>query len=775
MRPSNCFVVLTLVFALSGKVGLAAQPTPADDGRIDRIARLCKVWGTVRYLHPYLAYKDIDWDAALIKSLPKVRAAKDTDEFAQVVQEMLNALGDPATRVIRKPVMSNSSTDKPIKQEGTGASDLKDDKTDPPLFTWLEGDVFAVFPNAVTNSVKLVAWRDQLRKEITQARSVVLDLRIPEASEFNYFRGIALREIQDLLTAKEVQAPALRSLIHSGYRPQTGITSGGYYSAVITQPPEVFAPAAGAKARKTVFLFSHNSSVPAIAVALQRAGESFIVSQGRFPGESLYSGKSVDLAEGITVSVRTYEMIAPEGMVAIAPDREVPANANWNIKGPAFTAALELIRGPVRPRTGLKAATVAATPVWRPDKKYDDMHYPDADYRLLALFRFWNVIHYFYPYKHLLDDDWDTILPRFIPTFEAAGDAREYELAVAELATHVADGHTGVTGPELTKSIGEAPAPIQVRLVEKVPVITRLWDETIAKEAGIQIGDILVTVDGEPIEERMKRLGKYIASSTPQWHQLVVMSLLLAGPEGSAVKIGLRDGNNKAKEVILTRAKKYFQQMLMKPASSVFRILPGNIGYVDLEQLTTEQVDAMFDAFKDTKSIIFDLRNYPQGTAWAIAARLNVKGTRYGALYYRQVVDGFLEVDSIHPEDNGRIGFYQLLDTTDKWKYQGKTVTLINERTISQAEHSGLYFEAACGTTFIGSPTAGANGDVTYFTLPGGLSVQFTGHDVRHADGRQLQRIGLVPHIEVRPTIKGIRENKDEVLERAITFLKEGK
>jgi C-terminal processing protease CtpA/Prc len=115
------------------------------------------------------------------------------------------------------------------------------------------------------------------------------------------------------------------------------------------------------------------------------------------------------------------------------------------------------------------------------------------------------------------------------------------------------------------------------------------------------------------------------------------------------------------------------------------------------------------------------------------------------------------------------------LAPTAKWKYRGKTVTLIDERAISQAEHTGLFLEAACGTTFIGSPTAGANGDVTNFALPGGLVFVFTGHDVRHADGRQLQRIGLVPHVKVRPTLKGIRQGKDEVLERALQYLKDDK
>ena len=72
---------------------------------------------------------------------------------------------------------------------------------------------------------------------------------------------------------------------------------------------------------------------------------------------------------------------------------------------------------------------------------------------------------------------------------------------------------------------------------------------------------------------------------------------------------------------------------------------------------------------------------------------------------------------------------------------------LVDERTISQAEHTGLFFEAANGTTFIvGSPTMGANGDVTNSSVSRRhVSDTFTGHDVRHADGRQLQRVGLQP------------------------------
>ncbi|MEO8593974.1 MAG: hypothetical protein ABI759_11695 [Candidatus Solibacter sp.] len=94
---------------------------------------------------------------------------------------------------------------------------------------------------------------------------------------------------------------------------------------------------------------------------------------------------------------------------------------------------------------------------------------------------------------------------------------------------------------------------------------------------------------------------------------------------------------------------------------------------------------------------------------------------------------------------------------------------------ISQSEHSGLFYRTANGTVFIGSPTQGANGDVTYFMAPGGIRINFSGHDVRWPDGKQLQRVGLLPDIEVRPTIAGIQSARDEVLERAVAYLEKGK
>jgi hypothetical protein len=55
--------------------------------------------------------------------------------------------------------------------------------------------------------------------------------------------------------------------------------------------------------------------------------------------------------------------------------------------------------------------------------------------------------------------------------------------------------------------------------------------------------------------------------------------------------------------------------------------------------------------------------------------------------------------------------------------------------------------------------------------LPGGIRANFTGLEVRHGDGGPLQRIEIQPHIHVEPTIQGIRQGRDEVLEAAVAFV----
>ena len=63
-------------------------------------------------------------------------------------------------------------------------------------------------------------------------------------------------------------------------------------------------------------------------------------------------------------------------------------------------------------------------------------------------------------------------------------------------------------------------------------------------------------------------------------------------------------------------------------------MLPGNIGYVDLDRLTRPMLDEMFDAVKDTRGLILDMRGYPRGVRQAtIAARFTNRESVEAAIF----------------------------------------------------------------------------------------------------------------------------------------------
>jgi C-terminal processing protease CtpA/Prc len=82
-----------------------------------------------------------------------------------------------------------------------------------------------------------------------------------------------------------------------------------------------------------------------------------------------------------------------------------------------------------------------------------------------------------------------------------------------------------------------------------------------------------------------------------------------------------------------------------------------------------------------------------------------------------------------------------------------------------------MAFKAVNNSKIVGSTTAGADGNVSEIFLPGGLRTLISGIGIYYPDGTETQRIGIVPDVVVKPTIEGIKKNRDEVLEKAIELI----
>jgi C-terminal processing protease CtpA/Prc len=745
----------------------SAQQAAKDEGvRVDRLIALAKLWSAVEYFHPYLAYRnDIDWDAALIKAIPRVDAARTSGEYAAAVENMLSELGDPVSHVLTAPVStptnSSSSAERQPSFRRTADGILVVSMTH-----------YADFLDFVGTSERLAS----LKKELPTARAVVVDLR-PDATPSESEQGSASSAISrsglaGALTTVALTIPGERRRMHVGYAPQDGSTSGDYSSGFYLEGSQPIKPESGAKDLPVVFLIGPHADLPEVALGLQACGKAAIVVEGSFNEEVAVSTQTLELPAGVRAQLRLGELIYDDNTNGFEPNVTVPASAEKDERNRALQFAMQLARKgrfASPKRSGLTHQALAMR-----DKTYEEMPYPSAEYRVLAAFRIWAVINYFFPYKDLMGEDWNEVLRQFIPRMEVAKDAIDYNLTVAEMVAHIHDSHGSSRSAVLQEYFGEARAPVRVRMIEGLPVITGFTNAEAAKDAGLEIGDVILKVDNQDAGDRITERLKYIAQSTPQAGMFYATERsLLRGPKDSIAVFTVRDLHDQVREVRVSRKVDYVPQTTGDRTGEILRILPGNIGYADLDRLPASRVDEMFEKFKTCPAIIFDDRGYPHGTAWPIAPRLTDKIDVIGAMFKRR--------DAMSPDfPSGELSssqevttFFQRLPRTDKWRYHGKTVLLIDERTVSQAEHTGLFFEAANGTKFIGSPTEGANGDVTNFSVPGGIYVSFSGQGVWHADGRQLQRVGLQPNIEVRPTLAGIRSGIDEVLERALEYLRE--
>jgi C-terminal processing protease CtpA/Prc len=276
-------------------------------------------------------------------------------------------------------------------------------------------------------------------------------------------------------------------------------------------------------------------------------------------------------------------------------------------------------------------------------------------------------------------------------------------------------------------------------------------------------GDIIVKCNNTDIDVFREDLKKYIPGSNEPVIQRNINAYVRRGTAEQLTFTILRDGvlsdvTVKGYNLTTIRNETKFQDNLLPK----WKILPGNIGYIHMGILQIPDVSAAMADLTNTEAIIFDVRNYPRYT-WrfitpyllprlAHFARFSLPDLDFPGSFY----DSVLIPASM--EDNP--GYYR-----------GKVVILCNEVTQSHAEYTCMALQTAPGATVIGSQTAGADGDVRYIYLPGGIVTYMTGYGVFYPDGTPTQRVGIVPDIEIRSTVKGIKQGRDEVLERAVQFI----
>lgn len=412
------------------------------------------------------------------------------------------------------------------------------------------------------------------------------------------------------------------------------------------------------------------------------------------------------------------------------------------------------------------------------EKKYDSMSFPNMEYRLLFLSRFWNIINYFAPYKYLIGKNWDDVLTEFIPRFLNVSNTVSYYKTWMELAKALHDGHSQLTlynqDTQLNELVfGKYTVPFYCQILDGQVVVRKLSDDSLCKKAGIRRGDVILKLDNESIVKEIEVKRKYISASNNLSSDHQLSRFVLDGETPLAHLTVKR--RNKVFTTTIERisSSKNFQKNWKEifnytSGNSVFQKFDDSILLIYAAQIWSGNIDTVRSLIKHSKAIIFDVRNHPYEENYAIYNLFDIFLNRAKIINYSTIA--LPDLPSLFEwKPSAKIG------GTNKNTYGGKVLILCDERTQSQGEYTCMALQTIPKSITIGTQTAGADGLQTNIPIGGGLNISYSGYGVYYPDKTQTQRTGIKIDIHVQKSIAGIKSNRDEILERALQYIKKGR
>src|SRR6476469_3467211 len=287
------------------------------------------------------------------------------------------------------------------------------------------------------------------------------------------------------------------------------------------------------------------------------------------------------------------------------------------------------------------------------------------------------------------------------------------------------DPHSSYMNPKIYKDMqvqtrGEfGGLGIEVTMESGVIKVVSPIDDTPASKAGIQSGDLIVALDGEPVQ------GLSLQEAVEK----------MRGKVGTSIKISLRRTNVKDPiDVTLTRE-------TIKVKATRFR-LEGDVGYIRVTSFTEQATSGVLDAIDKIKKeagpklkgYVLDLRNNPGGLLDQAIS----------------MVDAFL--------DKGEIVSVKARKAEDVQRWNAKPgdvtgglpiVVLMNGGSASASEIVAGALQDHRRAIVLGTRSFGKGSVQTIMQVTGGGAIRLTTALYFTPSGRSIQKEGIKPDIEV--------------------------
>lgn len=384
----------------------------------------------------------------------------------------------------------------------------------------------------------------------------------------------------------------------------------------------------------------------------------------------------------------------------------------------------------------------------------------DRPVRLAAIAELSMVMQHFYPYFDIAKTDWARETRRGFAAASKDSTPTLFQETLSRMLGALRDGHGNI----VKAGSARGTYPVLFGWVENQLVVTRVMDTTVT---GVRRGDVVVSVDGVPARQKLEAIEALLSASTPQWARSKSTSELARAVVGTVMQLRVRSGASAQTPIRNAQLKagpmntREDIPVDIRP-DKIAELRPGVL-YVDMGRITDDDFRFARSRLTSAQHIVFDMRGYPSFNT----------ATLFPMLSDSLVMSAHFETPLTTMPDQQRVtyreGRWRLLPT--KPRITAKTYFLTDGRAISYAESTMGIVEAYKLGEIIGTPTAGTNGNINPFVLPGDFTVYWTGMRVTKHDGSAHHGVGILPTIRAEPTIRGIWEGRDEVLEKALEVI----
>jgi C-terminal processing protease CtpA/Prc len=374
----------------------------------------------------------------------------------------------------------------------------------------------------------------------------------------------------------------------------------------------------------------------------------------------------------------------------------------------------------------------------------------------------YNVLGKTYPCFELKGIDWQAVGDELLPHAKQVETHEEFGLLSMELVARLEDSHA-----YLMDGTAQVPAPPLPRWDAGFACLEDDQDRPAvyyvdpcgpADEAGVKVGMVVLTVNGQPvrevIEDAMALCSKYIGYSSDRYLRYdSYRSFPRRGKQGEVVTFEMLagDGARHQFELPAVLSARYLPRLpvpkagIPDSAHIAWKMLDDRIGYIYVRRISARLpglLDKAVGELKDARGLIVDVRGNSGGGFEPREAFVN-----FG-------LDGESE--------------------PNRPRYKGPMALLIDSRCISAGEGWASWFIAKNRARVFGEPTAGASARKDIYTLSNGLyKVQIPIRPYRGSLNRPIERRGLEPDVHVRQSAADLAIGRDTVLEAAKAYLLE--